>query len=121
MKIKFDKETLLKTALIVAVLIVLPFSVELVFLVDLVGLEIVAIMLLVYMRSITTALQYHSGRMKQDLVDTCCLLSGLVMFEPKVYAVHLSLSGIFLLLLESILFAYIVWLPVMLLSSGYFM
>lgn len=120
MKIKFDRTTMLKLACLIILLVVVPFgAMELVFLVDLGGIDFAVTFLLVYFASIRDALIHRFHTIKSRLGVALVFLSGLYIFRPKVFVSHVSASGAILALTCSVFFACLLWLPLIYVSSGF--
>ena len=121
MKIKFDRIALLKTVcLIILVAAIALGAVELIFLVDLGGLDFAVTFLLVYFATIRDTLIYKYRVLKSNIGEATIILSGLYVFQPKVFVSHASASGVLIALTCSVFLACLLWVPLIYLSSGFF-
>lgn len=120
MKFEFNRTNLLR-ALCLFVLIVAMFmgAIELVFLVDLGGIDFAVTFLMVYFASIRDSLLYKYRVVKSEVQLTLKYLSELYMFKPSIFASHASASGVLVALTCSVFLALLLWLPLIYLSSGF--
>lgn len=122
MKIKLRKSTLIKVALVVALIVfapyLIPFTIDFIVIADLMGLEALIVFLLVYAKSIMAPLQMRFEQFRQNVAATALLVAQLYMFKPKVYLGHAAVSSVVIVLASSVLLACAVWMPVMFMSAG---
>ncbi len=120
MKFKFDRISLLKFACLVILMAAISFgAIELVFLIDLGGLDFAVTFLLVYFATIRDTLIYKFRALKSDIGDAIVFLSGLYIFQPKVFVSHASASGVLIALTCSVILACLLWIPLIYVSSGF--
>ena len=120
MKLKFDRTTLLKIACLIILIIAIFFgAIELVFLVDLGGLDFAVSFLLVYFASIRDTLIYKYRVLKSNIGNAFVALSKLYMFQPKVFVSHAPASGVLIALTCSVFLACLLWVPLIYVSSGF--
>ncbi|MEQ8407781.1 MAG: hypothetical protein RKH07_05855 [Gammaproteobacteria bacterium] len=119
------RSTIVKVAIIGAVLIVAPFAVpfalEFVLMVDLLGLEALVLFLLLQFRQLLSTLSNRLAIWLQGVFATLTLLASLYMFQPKVFFTHAVGSSMILVFACSLSIALALWLPPLLLSSGGFL
>ena len=120
MKFKLDKATFLKFVCIIILIVAISMgAVELVFLVDLGGVDFAATFLLVYFASIRDALLYKFRVLRSKIGEAIAYLSELYIFQPKVFVSHASASGVLIALTCSVFLACLLWIPLIYLSSGF--
>ncbi|NKB33914.1 MAG: hypothetical protein GKR91_12520 [Pseudomonadales bacterium] len=118
MKFKFDKPTLLKIACLIILFVAIALgAVELLFLVDLGGIDFAVTFLLVYFASLRDSLIYKYRVLKSDFEKTITFLSELYIFQPKVFVSHASASAVLITLTSSVLLACLMWIPLIYISS----
>ena len=119
MKLQFDRNTWLK-ALVLIILVLGMFlgATELVFLVDLGGIDFAITFLLVYFASIRDILIFKYRVLKSEINDLVCYMAELYAFKPKVFISHASASGVLLALTCSVFLACLMWVPAIYLSLG---
>lgn len=120
MKIKFDRTTLLKFVCLIILLVALPLgAAELLFLVDLGGIDFAVTFLLVYFAIIRDAISYKYRNLKSGLNEFLVYASALYMFRPRVFVSHLSASSLIVAVTASVFFACLLWIPLIYVSSGF--
>lgn len=120
MKLKLNRENLLKAIVLVILVIAIALgAVELLFLIDLGGLDFAVTFLLVYFAAIRDAILFKYRMFKSELGGAIVFLSSLYMFRPKILISHASASGVIVALTCSMFLACLMWVPVMILSSGF--
>ena len=120
MKFRFDRKLLLKSVLTLVVLgAILLGAVELVFLIDLGGMDFAVTFLLLYFAAIRDTLIYKTRILKSEIVSAIEYLSELYMFQPKVFVSHAGATGIIVSFSCSLFLACLLWLPLIYLSSGF--
>lgn len=124
MKLKLDKPLLIKLLIIGVLLIVapfvLPFTLELVLMADMLGLEALLLFLLIQSRSALNALQGRVRLIGANVLQTAVLLADVYMFQPKPFISHATGSSLLLIFSCSSLLAVVLWLPAVYLSIGGF-
>ena len=120
-----QKSTLIKVAIIAVVLIIAPFAVpfalEFVLMVDLLGLEALILFMLLQSRQLLNSLLNRPAIWADGALATITLLASLYVFQPKVIFPHAVGSSVVLLFACSLSIALALWLPPLLLShSGFF-
>ena len=120
---QFRTSTVIKALVILAILVVAPFAVpftlEFIFVADLVGLEALIALCLIYCKPLLSSLRVKSKVLAEHMVATARLVSELYMFKPGVYLGHATLSSAVILVASSVVLASAVWLPVMVASSDF--
>lgn len=120
MKFKFDRTTLLKFVCLIILLVALPLgAAELLFLVDLGGIDFAVTFLLVYFAIIRDAISYKYRNLKSGLNEILVYASALYMFRPRVFVSHLSASSLIVAVTASVFFACLLWIPLIYVSSGF--
>ncbi len=120
MKFEIDKKAILKLILLVVIFVaILMGAVELIFLIDLGGLDFAVTFLLVYFASIRDTFIYKYRVFKSEIEEAIVYLSALYLFQPKVFVSHVSASGVLVALTCSVFLACLMWVPVMYVSSGF--
>lgn len=121
MKSRLKPKQLLKYVCLMILLLGLVLGLpELIFLVDIGGLEFATVFLLVYFASIRDALIFRLRALKSEMSESLYFISRLYMFEPSVFLSHTAASGVFVALTCSVASVCLLWLPVVYVSSGYF-
>ena len=115
MRFKFNKSILIKLAIICVVFMVapfaVPFSVEFVLMVDIMGLEALILFIIFQSKHLATPLLGKLNAWKNHLGATLLLLLGLYFMQPDIFLVHALGSTILIILTCSIAFAIAIWLP----------
>lgn len=124
MQFNFKKSTLIKLALILALLVIapflVPFTLEFIIVADLMGLEALIVFLLAYGKTILNTMQLKLHQFGVHLAQTMKLVAELYLFKPKIYLSHATASSVVMLCASSVVLACALWLPVMLLSADFF-
>jgi len=119
-KLKFDRVTLLKAICLIILVVAIAFgAIELIFLVDLGGLDFAVTFLLVYFASIRDTLIYKYRVFRSNIGEAIVILSGLYIFQPKVFVSHASASGVLIAVTCSVFLACLLWVPLIYVSSGF--
>ena len=120
---QFRTSTVIKALVILAILVVAPFAVpftlEFIFVADLVGLEALIALCLMYCKPLLSSLRVKVQVFAEHLVATGRLVCELYMFKPDVYLGHATLSSAVILVASSVVLASAVWLPVMVASTDF--
>ena len=119
MKIELNRKTLIKLACFALLLMVLPFSFELILLVDIGGFDLALTFLMVYLGSVVTLLQAKWDNFKREVAAFVLFVSQLYMFRPRVFLPHLAVSSLVVSLTCSLFLACLFWVPLMYVSSGF--
>lgn len=122
MNFKPDKTLLLKLAIILLLFVLapyaVPFSIELILMADILGLEALFLFLLFQARALLIAGRARFAVWLEHATATVLLLASLYIFQPEVLISHLAGSTMILLLACSMLMAVALWMPALYLSSG---
>jgi len=123
LKRQFRTSTVIKALIILALLVIAPFAVpftlEFIFVADLVGLEALIALCLLYCKPLFSTLRIKIQAFCEHLLASARLVSELYMFKPGVYLGHATFSSVVILLASSVMLASAVWWPVMFASSEY--
>ncbi|HAJ75840.1 MAG TPA: hypothetical protein DCM64_05245 [Gammaproteobacteria bacterium] len=121
MKFKFElnQKNLIRIACIVMVIALLPFSFELVFLIDIGGIDFAVTFLMLYLASTYNILMAKWNNFRSEFGGFILYLSQLYMFKPKVFVPHATASGLIVAFTCSLFLACLFWVPVMYVSSGF--
>lgn len=120
MNIEFNRKNLLRILCLFVLIVAISMgAIELVFLVDLGGIDFAVTFLMVYFATIRDTLIYKFRIVKSELDRTLIYLSELYLFKPRVFASHATASSVLILISGSVLFACLMWLPAIYLSSAY--
>ena len=124
MKLRLDRNTIIKLGIIGLLLFlapyVVPFAFELVLVADFMGLEAFVLFLIYQLRHVIVALSVRVREFGSHVSATVILLASIYIFEPQVFASHVAGSGLLLALTCSVALALALWLPVIYLSVGGF-
>lgn len=122
MKLKLEKSVLIKLLVITAILFIapfaLPFTIEFVLMVDILGLEALLLFLLLQSKNVLHAIRARFSIWMDQAAATLALLAGLYLFQPRVLISHTAGSSLILLLACSLTIALALWLPAIYFSSG---
>lgn len=121
MKFKFelDRKTIIRIICLAIVIALLPFSFELVFLIDIGGIDFAVTFLMLYLASIYNVLAVAWDNFKRELRGFIVFLSELYLFKPKVLLPHAAASGLIVAITCSLFLACLFWIPALYLSSGF--
>jgi len=121
MKFKFDlnQKNLIRIACIACIIVLLPFSFELAFLIDLGGIDFAITFLMMFLASNYNLLLARWEAFKQDLAGFLRFLAELYLFKPKVFVPHTVATGIIMSFTCSLFLACLFWIPAMYASSGF--
>lgn len=119
MKIQLNRETLIKLCGILLLLAILPFAVELFFLIDVFGFEFTVSFLFLYLGAIRDRVLVKIQEIKHQALSFVFFIASLYMFQPRVFISHSVASGVVVTLTCSALLATVFWLPAIYLSSGF--
>ena len=124
MKFKLEKSVVIKLLLICAVFFIapqaVPLSLEFVLMVDIMGLEALALLLIFHSRHAVMALFARLIEWRSRFAATMLLLASAYIFQPKVFLSHATGSSLILLFACSLTMALALWIPALYLSSGGF-
>lgn len=113
------KHTVVKVAILIILFTAIAMgAVELLFLIDLGGIDLAVSFLLVYFATLRDTLIYRLRMFKDEIVAITRALAALYLFQPKVFVSHATASGILVAITCSALLASMMWLPAIYLSSG---
>lgn len=121
MKFRFnpDRKTLIRIAALILLFIVLPFSLEMLFLMDLGGIDFALAFLFIFLGSSRHALLVRWESFKADVAAFVRFMAELSMFKPRVFVPHVAVSGIILSIGCSVLLLGLFWVPLIYASSGF--
>ncbi len=119
MKFEPDKSTLKQVVYLLVLLALAPFAIEFVVLADFVGLEFAFTFMLLYFRNLYEDLVKKWWRFKTRFENGFDELIGLCMFQPRTYSLTATTSCIVMFITGTTLVACAIWLPAILMSSGY--
>ena len=92
---------------------------ELVFLVDLGGIDFAVTFLMIYLSTICNLLVVKFDKFKRDVSTFFLFLADLYMFRPKTFVSHVSASSVLVALTCSVFLTCLLWVPVIYLSTGF--
>ncbi|MEQ9023168.1 MAG: hypothetical protein RLN82_10485, partial [Pseudomonadales bacterium] len=119
-KFKLDRKLILKSlVLFVLIAAIMMGAVELLFLIDLGGLDFAVTFLLVYFAAIRETITYKYRAFKSEISELIQYFAALYLFQPKVFVSHASASGVLVALSCSVLLACLLWIPLIYVSSGF--
>ncbi|MBO6564540.1 MAG: hypothetical protein JJ956_07340 [Pseudomonadales bacterium] len=119
MKQKFDKHFLKQVGFVLVFLALAPFSIEIVLIADVAGIEFAVTFMAVYYRAVFADLVERWWRFKNRFSERLGKLAELVLFQPSSYGLTATASCLIIVLTGSTLVACSVWLPAMAMSSGF--
>ncbi|MDP6094669.1 MAG: hypothetical protein QGG67_01540 [Gammaproteobacteria bacterium] len=121
MKFRFrmDRKMLIRLGCLLLLLAVLPFSMELILLIDIGGIDFALTFLIFYLGATYNTLIVKLDNLKRDVSDFGFFISGLYMFKPRVFVPHATASGVLIVLTCSVFLTCLFWIPVMYVSSGF--
>lgn len=120
MPLKPDK-TFWKTAFYVLLLLAAaPIALEFLLLAEFIGAEFAVTFMLLYFRTMYYDMVHKVLAFKYRLENGFDNLIQLAMFQPRICGVSATASCLVVILTGSTLIACSLWLPAMLMSSGYF-
>ncbi|HJO10719.1 MAG TPA: hypothetical protein QGI39_01590, partial [Gammaproteobacteria bacterium] len=94
MKFRFrmDRKMLIRLGCLLLLLAVLPFSMELILLIDIGGIDFALTFLIFYLGATYNTLIVKLDNLKRDVSDFGFFISGLYMFKPRVFVPHATAS-----------------------------
>ena len=116
---KLDRKTLIKIACLILLLAVMPFSMELILLADIGGLDFALTFFMLYLSAMHNAVLEKWADFKKGCAEFIVFASQLYMFKPKIFVPHIAASGIVLAVTCSMVLACLFWVPLMYVSSGF--
>jgi len=123
-KFKWDKSLVIKLLTIGLLLLVapfvVPFTIELILMADILGLEALILFLIYQSRHAFVALRARLLALREHVTATILLLAGLYIFQPKIIFSHTAGSSLILIFACSAVLAATLWLPAFYLSAGGF-
>lgn len=123
MKIKIDKNLLIKFLCISVFVVIAPFafaySLEFILLADILGAEMVILSLVYYFKSTITLYMYKWHKFKSDFSGAVQYFSTLYMSQPRSCLLHGSASFLVIIFGGCLALSFYLWVPVMIMSSGY--
>ena len=119
MKFEFYRKSLIRFAIVLLVLAALPFSFELILLIDIGGLDLAITFMMLYLGTAYRQVVAKWDAFKQELRLFVRFVSELYMFQPRIFLPHVAASSIVVILTSSALLACLFWIPLMYVSSGF--
>lgn len=121
MKFNFrvDRKSLIKIGLILVLLAILPFSMEMVLLIDIGGIDFALSFLVIYLGTLYNTILVKWDAFKRELRYLVVFLGELYMFKPRVLVPHVAVSSIVVSVTCSLFLACLFWIPLMYVSSGF--
>ena len=116
---KLDRKTLIKLACLVLLLAVMPFSMELILLADIGGLDFALTFFMLYLGSMHNTVLEKWSNFKRGCAEFIVFAAQLYMFKPKIFVPHVAVSGVVLSVTCSMILACLFWIPLMYVSSGF--
>ena len=120
LKIKLDRKTLIRISCLLLLIMVLPFSLELILLIDIGGIDFALTFLMVYLGTIYNTIVVKLDTLKREVSSFLQFLAQLYIFKPKVFVSHATASGVVIALTCSIFLACLFWIPTIYVSSSFF-
>jgi hypothetical protein len=121
MKINFSWPTWVKIGILVPVLLAapyfIPFALEIVIVVDLMGLEALVVFLAASGKYWWRAISLKFLAFGRNLAETAALVVELYVFKPRVVLLHTTASSLCLILASSVILCLAVWIPPMIISA----
>jgi len=118
-RFRMDRKMLIRLGCLLLLLAVLPFSMELILLIDIGGIDFALTFLIFYLGATYNTLIVKLDNLKRDVSDFGFFISGLYMFKPRVFVPHATASGVLIVLTCSVFLTCLFWIPVMYVSSGF--
>ncbi len=119
MKFEPDKSTLKQIGFLLVLLALAPFAIEFLVLADFVGLEFAFSFMLLYFKTLYEDMVYRWWRLKTRFENGFDSIIQLCMFQPRTYGLTATASCVVLVFTGTTLVACAIWLPAMLMSTGY--
>ena len=116
---KLDRKMLIRIACLGLLLAVMPFSMELILLADIGGLDFALTFFMLYLGAVHNAVLEKWSNFKRGCTEFIVFASQLYMFKPKIFVPHVAASGIVLAITCSMFLAFLFWVPLMYVSSGF--
>lgn len=116
---KIERGKLVKWGSILFLLAVLPFAIELIFVIDVFGLEFAASFAFLYMGMLKERLILRWHSFKQEVIAFLLFVGTLYLFQPRTVLTHSLASSILIAFTCSMLMALAIWIPAIYFSSGF--
>ena len=97
---------------------VLPLSIELVLMADIMGLEALILFLAYQSKHAILMLLVRFSEWRSHLAATLLLLASVYMFQPNIFLSHFAGSGVILLFACSLALALALWVPAIWFSNS---
>ena len=122
MKWPFLRSIIIKTLLLAALILLVPyfapFAVEFILLIDFVGLEALIVLVFAYSKTLMRAQIAQLHQIMENIKMTFVLIAQLYIFKPRVYFLHATASSVLAVVACSVFLACAVWVPVIFISAG---
>lgn len=118
LKIKLDRKTLIRISCLLLLIMVLPFSLELILLIDIGGIDFAVTFLMVYLGTIYNTIIVKLDTLKREVSSFLHFLAQLYIFKPRVFVSHATASGVVMALTCSVFLACLFWIPTIYVSSS---
>ncbi len=123
-KLKIEKSVLIKLLLIGAVFFIapqaIPFALEFVLMVDIIGLEALVLLLIYQSRHLIAALMIRLAEWRAVVSATILLLASAYIFQPRIFLSHAAGSSLLLFFACSLAMALAIWIPAIYFSGSGF-
>lgn len=116
---RFDKKLLKNIGYLLLLLAIAPFAMEFLLIAEFAGLEFAVTFMLFYFRQLIEEWAFRWWRFRRHLTEQFDTLLALFLFQPRTYGVTATASCVVVVLTGTTFLACAVWLPAMLMSSGY--
>ncbi len=114
-----NRRTWIRIGSIVVLCLLAPLAIELVFLADVIGVETAIVFLFVYMKSVLIALRERLLLSKLAFLNALNASVDHHLFSRKAYVVNAVSSGLALWITGSLVLAYAIWLPSLMMLYQY--
>ena len=115
---KINRKILVRIGWLLLLLAILPFSFELIFLIDIGGIDFALTFLILYLGTFFNTLVEKSDNFKREVSRSVYFLAQLYMFRPRIFLSHATASGLVLAVTCSVFLACLLWIPAIYLSSS---
>ncbi len=119
MALEFNRDTLIRFASILLLIVILPAAAELLFVLDVFGLEFTLSFMFLYLGYARERLVLWVTNLQREIGGFIMFIASLYLFQPRVLISHSIASSILISLTCSLMLATLFWLPAFYLSMGY--
>ena len=116
-RVKWIKKNYRTILLCLALIAVAPIFSEILFIANIVGVEVAFAFLLLLLKDIKLNILVWVGEIKSFTSTSLKILSNHPVFQPRIYLVHVSASFLVLFFSGVLAYSVVVWYPVVLLGS----